>query len=280
VQPDAILTKRVYTIQPIPNEGVTILTSTASGEVGYLNLRTFITSAVVTMDDPPKYPLRDAFKSFADRGIQNIIIDLRYNGGGLISVAEEIGDLLGGLRQTSDVYSNLRFRASKSANDETHRFDPRSESVDAVRIAFITTRGSASASEMTINSMKPWADVAIIGADTYGKPVGQSAFDLNDRCDIRLRLVTFRGTNSNEEGDYYDGLARTVPSCSAADDLTHAMGDPQEASTSRALRWLGGESCVPVGGIPAAQKPGIQVESRYPVPDHPTPAQVHLPGLY
>lgn len=271
----ANLTKRVLTIQPVPENGVTTLTlpTNPSVPVGYINLRTYITTA--------ETPLRSAFDDFRRQNITHFILDLRYNGGGLISIADLMGDLLGGLRQTNEVYSNLRFRASKSANDVTHRFNPQSESVDAVRIAFITTGGSASASEMTVNSMKPWADVAIIGADTYGKPVGQSAFDLSDRCDIRLRLVTFRGTNSNEEGDYYDGLAGTVPSCTAADDLNHPMGDPQETSTSRALGWLaGGAGCVPIAGVSAAQKPGIQVESRYPVPDHPTPAQVHLPGLY
>lgn len=275
---EASLTKRVLTIQPVPDDGVAVVNLpppfNTSVKVGYINLRTYITTA--------ETPLRDAFLGFRNQGINDYIVDLRYNGGGLISIADLMGDLFGQQRTNGEVYSRLSFRASKSSNDITHFFQPQPQSVDPVRIAFITTGGSASASEMTVNSMKPWAEVAIVGSDTYGKPVGQSAFDLSDRCDLRLRLVTFRGTNRDGEGDYYDGLASTVPfACSAGDDLSRPMGDPAEDSTAEALRWLGSGACSSViAGLPTAQKLGIQVETRYPIPDHPTPAQVHLPGLY
>ena len=274
------LTKRVVTIQPIPDDGVQVLALALPGntsiDVGYVNLRSYISTA--------ETPLRGAFRQFADRGIQNVVLDLRYNGGGLISVANLMGDLMGALRQPTDVYNNIRFRPSKSSADETRYFRPISgTSVDAVNIAFITTGASASASELTVNAMKPWANVAIVGTDTYGKPVGQSAFDLSSQCDIRLRLVTLRSTNADEEGDYYNGLASTLPGrfCSAADDLTRAMSDPAEGSTAEALYWLGNGACSSaIAGVPTAQKPGIEVQSRYPVPDRPTPAQVNLPGLY
>jgi C-terminal processing protease CtpA/Prc len=275
---EATLTKRVVTIQPIPGDGVQVLTleppGNASIEVGYVNLRTYISTA--------ETPLRNAFSQFRARGIDYFIVDLRYNGGGLVSVAELMGDLFGQARNVNDVYSNLRFRPSKAANDATHYFVPQAESVAPVRIAFITTDGTASASEMTVNAMKPWAEVAIVGADTYGKPVGQSAFDLSNQCDIRLRLITFRGTNANEEGDYYDGLASTLPfACAAPDDLSRAMSDPAEGSTFEALHWLGNGACSSViAGVPTVQKTGIEVRSRYPVPDRPTPAQINLPGLY
>ena len=273
----ATLVKRVVTIQPIPAAGVTTLTlpDNPSVSVGYVNLRTYISTATT--------PLRDAFLGFRNQGIHYFIVDLRYNGGGLISIADLMGDLFGQQRTTSDVYRRLSFRDSKSSNDDTHYFQPQAQSVSPVRIAFITTGASASASEMTVNSMKPWAEVAIVGADTYGKPVGQSGFDLSDSCDIRLRLVTFRGTNRDGEGDYYDGLAGTLPgaACAAADELTQPMGDPAEDSTAEALHWLGTGACSSlVAGVTTSRKPGFAVESRYPVPEHPTPAQVHLPGLF
>jgi C-terminal processing protease CtpA/Prc len=279
IMTDASLIKRVVTIQPIPSgtDGVTELTlpSNPAVQVGYINLRSYITTA--------ETPLRDAFSQFRAQGIDYFIVDLRYNGGGLISIAELMGDLFGQARSPDDVYSYLRFRPSKSANDVTHYFQPQTQSVNPVRIAFITTGGTASASEMTVNAMKPWAEVSIVGANTYGKPVGQSAFDLSDACDIRLRLITFRGTNANGEGDYYDGLASTLPgnACSAPDDLSHAMSDPAEGSTAEALHWLGTGACSSlIAGLPTAQKLGERVESRYPIPEHPTPAQVNLPGLF
>lgn len=272
----ASLTKRVVTIQPVPDGGVTVLTLPANPavRVGYVNLRSYITTA--------GNPLRTAFSRFRAEGIDYFIVDLRYNGGGLISIADLLGDLFGRNRAASEVYSRLRFRASKSAQDVTHFFQPQPESVSPVRIAVITTGATASASEMTVNSMKPWAEVAIVGTDTYGKPVGQSAFDLSG-CDTRLRLVTFRSTNRDDQGDYYNGLADTLPgrACGAADDLTRAMNDPAEASTGAALGWLGTGACPTLmGGIPTAQKPGFEIKSRYPVPERPTPAQISLPGLF
>jgi carboxyl-terminal processing protease len=277
--PDASLTKRIVTIQPVPagTNGVTVLSlpSNPAVKVGYVNLRSYITTAEI--------PLRDAFSQFRQQGINHFIVDLRYNGGGLISISELLGDLFGQARSANDVYSHLHFRPSKSSNDYTHYFQPQAQSVAPDSIAFITTGGTASASEQTINSMKSWANVAIVGANTYGKPVGQSAFDLSDSCDLRLRLITFRGTNANEEGDYYSGLASTLPgsACSAPDDLSHAMSDPAEGSTFEALHWLGTGACSSlISGVPTAQKPGARIESRYPVPEHPTPAQVNLPGLF
>jgi carboxyl-terminal processing protease len=272
---EATLTKRVVTIQPIPDDGARILTlpGNPGEEVGYVNLRTFISTA-----DPA---LRDAFTQFQARNIRNVILDFRYNGGGLISIAELIGDLLGRLRQPDDVFSNIRFRTSKSSFDETRFFQPVAASVDAVNIAVITTGGTASASELVTNAMKPWARIAIIGSDTFGKPVGQSAFDLSDRCDLRLRLVTLRSTNADEEGDYYNGLASTMSSCRAVDDRTRPMGDPLEASTDKALNWLAGAACDPIlAGAPGFQKPGLEGEALYPMPERPTPAQLYLPGVF
>ncbi len=275
---ESTLTKRVVTIQPIPDDGVQVLPLPGNPaiEVGYVNLRSFISTA-----DPR---LREAFGQFAARGIQNVIVDLRYNGGGLISIAELMGDVMGALRQPDDVYNNIRFRASKASNDETRFFRPiAGVSVDAVNVAFITTGASASASELTVNGMKPWANVAIVGTDSFGKPVGQSAFDLGDRCDLRLRLVTLRSTNADEEGDYYNGLAETLPgrACAAADDLSRAMGDPAEASTAEALGWLATGACSEIiAAVPGVRKPSIERRSVYPTPDRPSPAQAYLPGLY
>ncbi len=272
---DVILTKRVVTIAPVPIAGgtaVLTLPSNPSVQVGYINLRTFISTAAA--------PLRSAFAQFRALGIQNLIVDFRYNGGGLVSVAELVGDLHGADRAANDIYSRTRFNARKAANDSIRRFQAQPESVAPVRIAFITTGGTASASELVINSMKSWAEVAIVGADTYGKPVGQSAFDLNG-CDFRLRLITFRTTNANNEGDYFDGLASTLAfACAAADDLGRAPGDGSESSTAAALAWLGTGACGQIMGIPSAPFQKAQVTARLPLPRVMAPAQGYLPGLY
>lgn len=271
---EAVFTKRQVMIAPLAGGGPAVLDLPANPTVpvGYLNLRTFIATA----DEP----LRDAYAAFRAQGIEYFIIDLRYNSGGLVSVAELIGDLNGAARADSDVYLEMRFNDRKaSGNDVVRRFRPRAESVAPVRIAFITTGLTASASEIVINSLAPWVEVAIVGDDTLGKPIGQSAFDLSG-CDLRLRLISFQFTNSDGQGGYYGGLASTLPfACRAEDDLGRAPGDPAESSTAEALTWLGSGACTEVlaagGGLSKAQ-----ARSRVPQLRRPAAAQVYLPGLY
>jgi C-terminal processing protease CtpA/Prc len=273
-QVEAVFTKRIVTIPPVPPAGAVVLSlpSNPSVPVGYVNLRTFISTA--------ETPLRDAYAQFRAQGVQYFIVDLRYNSGGLVSIADFIGDLNGADRDPADVFSNLRFNANKTGNDTVRRFVEQPQSVAPVRIAFITTGGTASASELVINSMKPWTEVAIVGSDTFGKPVGQSAFDLSG-CDLRLRLVTFRVTNADEEGDYYDGLAATVPfACAAGDDLSRAPWDAQESSTAAALAWLGTGACGQVMSGPHPPLLKAQAGWRMPLARRPTPAQAYLPGVF
>jgi C-terminal processing protease CtpA/Prc len=275
-QLQAVFTKATVTIAPVPAGGTAILTlpSNPAVEVGYLNLRTFISTA--------ETPLENAYAQFAARNIRYFIVDLRYNGGGLVSIADLIGDLNGADRAAGfDVWSNMRFNSLRApANDSVRRFASVPQAVGPVRVAFITTGSSASASELVINSLKPWVEVAIVGSDTFGKPVGQLGFDLQG-CDLRLRLVSFRTTNSLNEGDYYDGLAPTLPgdACAAADDLTRAPWDPAETSTAAALSWLTNGTCGQSMAAPVPF-PAARIPVRYPAASRPTSAQANLPGLF
>jgi hypothetical protein len=91
--------------------------------------------------------------------------------------------------------------------------------------------------------MKPWVEVAIVGSDTLGKPVGQLAFDLSG-CPDRLRLIAFKTVNSANEGDYYDGLASTLKfACAAADTLDVPLGSANDNMTRAALNWLSTGAC-------------------------------------
>jgi carboxyl-terminal processing protease len=132
-----------------------------------------------------------------------------------------------------------RFRASKSSNNETRRFAPQTQSVSPVKIAFISTSATASASELVMNAFTPFLGVnaALVGSNSFGKPVGQIAVD-QAACDDRIRVVAFAKDNSAGQGDYYSGLAGTMgTTCAAADDITRPLGDPQEASLRTARPW-------------------------------------------
>ena len=245
------VTKQDYELTPVSSRYGAKIIDDNGRKAGYLNLRTFINTA-----DPA---LRSAFASFKAAGVTDIIVDVRYNGGGLVSIAELIGDLMGANRSGSDVFSFTTFRQEKSSNNDTRFFQPKPQSIAPTRIAFIGTTGSASASEMIINAFIPYLGnrAALIGTNTYGKPVGQIALD-QASCDDRLRVVAFKTENASRQGDYYDGLASKVEaSCKAGDDITRQLGDPQEASTRAALDFLAGKACTPIsggaGGISAQQ---------------------------
>ncbi|WP_237392515.1 S41 family peptidase [Aurantiacibacter rhizosphaerae] len=271
VEREVSITKADFELDPVPRYGSQIINDNGK-QVGYIRLTNFINPAI---ED-----LRRAFADFRAAGVTELVIDLRYNGGGGINVNEYFGDLLG-RDLDGEVFETIAFRDSKSSNNETYRFNARPESIAPTRIAFITTRGSASASEALINGMQPYLgnNLAIVGENTFGKPVGQSAFDLS-ACDDRLRIVTLKLENANGQGEYFNGLADTVPNtCRADDDFTRNFGDPQEEMLATALDFLAGRSCTPIAGGPATTQ---SVNSRKLLkPDRPTSViEREAPGVY
>lgn len=271
---DVSMTKRTVTIDPVPDSyGVKVFPLAGTTGVGYVALRSYISTA--------DSQLHDAFALFRAQGLQYYIVDLRYNGGGLLSISELVNNLLGGARSTSDVQYRMTYNPAKSSRDSSTLFAPGKDSVQPVRIAFLTTDATASASEININSQQAWVETAIVGQDTYGKPVGQMAFDVGGQCDDRLRLITFKTVNKLGQGDYYDGLAGSMTfACAATDTLDKPLGDPTEGLAAAALDWLKTGSCAAAIAPAAtgAAKPGGATD-RYPLPRHPSAAQHWLPGL-
>ena len=274
---DVSVTKANYDLQPVsPRYGAKIIVDRGRN-VGYVNLRTFILSA----DDQ----LKAAFAQFAAQGVTDVIIDLRYNGGGLLSVAEYFGDLLGKNRSSSDVFDTLAFRPEKASNNSTHTFTAQPEAIAPRKIAFIGTNGTASASELMMSGMLPYlhANEALVGTNTYGKPVGQIAVD-NAPCDDRFRIIAFAVKNGAGQSDYFSGIKQIMEAtCSAADDVSHPMGDPTETSTKTALDYLAGVPCTPLtaegsGGITpqGARESGQELV----VPNRPNEFQRIVPGAY
>ena len=269
------ISKAEYSLDPVSDRyGAKILNDGAGGQVGYINLRTFIVQNASNQ-------LRDAFQQFKNAGIDRVILDLRYNGGGLVNVAETLGDLLGeGLE--GEVFSRTQYRPSKAAENSTRLFQNETAQIDTMKLAVIGRLGTASASELVANSMIPYLgdNIALIGTDTYGKPVGQDAFD-RSACDDRLRAVTFQTVNANNQGEYYGGLASVMPNtCVAPDDIRYQLGDPREASVDTAIDFLAGRTCQPITTIKdttaQASRPGLQLFQ----PRRPNAAQHDIPGLF
>jgi carboxyl-terminal processing protease len=271
---DVSLTKADYELLPLSTRYGAKIIDDGGRRVGYLNLRTFITTA-----DPA---LRNAFATFRAQGITDIVVDLRYNGGGLVSTAELIGDLLGRDRSPSDVFSFTTFRPEKSSNNVTRFFQPQPQSVAPTRIAFIGTTGTASASELVINAFIPYlhARDGLIGTNTYGKPVGQIAID-QPACDDRLRVIAFKTENAARQGEYFDGLATKMEaSCEAADDLAKPFGDPQEASIHTALDFLAGRPCTRISTVTGITTQAVRERRELLTPKRPSTVQREVPGAF
>ncbi len=265
------VTKREFNLNPV--NIVRIIDRPGLAPIGYLSFRTFVSTADAQ--------LRSAFASFKARGVRDIIIDLRYNGGGLISIAELLMNLFAGDRAGQVSYS-FKYNASKAASESTQRFALLPETANALRIAFITTDSSASASELAINSLAPYASVAIVGSKTFGKPVGQNAYDIPS-CDFRLRLVAFKTVNKDNNGDFYTGLPDAAFSgafCAATDDLALPIGTDTEGMTSDALFWINNNRCR-VPGVASAQKARLFGDATAPrLTGKVEPLQIYLPGSY
>ncbi|WP_310496615.1 S41 family peptidase [Sandarakinorhabdus sp.] len=266
--------KADFNIQPVsPRFGVRVI-SDASGPVGYINLRTFISTADAQ--------LRSAFLTLRNQGVTRFIIDFRHNGGGLVSTAELMGDLMGGNRFSSEVFSRTVFRPEKSSNNDVHNFTFQSQSVSPVRIAFIGTGATASASEFVINGFIPYypTSMALVGANTFGKPVGQIARDRAE-CDDRLRITAFATQNSLRQGEYFNGMADKVPnSCAATDDVGQPLGDARENSVARSLDFLNGRVCSPIAANTARSLSADASERAMLIAANPTAAQREVPGLF
>lgn len=225
----ARMVKRLVTI---PTVSLTRVVEVDGRRVGYLFFRNFVT--------PSSAALSDAFTALKAAGVTELVLDLRYNGGGQIDVAVHLASLIGGSRTSGQVMLNYvhNDRIGPQLNKAT-RFTNPEQALNLQRLVVITTRSSASASELVINSLRPYIPVTIVGDTTYGKPVGQYGLRF---CDKLLYPVAFSLKNVNLQGDFFDGLAAD---CAAGDDYTHQLGDSSEASFAEALTFIRTGACSP-----------------------------------
>jgi C-terminal processing protease CtpA/Prc len=203
---------------------------------------------------PGEDELRAAFAEFRAAGVTQLVIDLRYNGGGLLSTAAVLGSLIdqngAGQPLIVETYNNLH----QDMNRHRLMFTE-AQAVDIQRVVFLTTGRTASASEQVINGLAPYLDVKVVGSRTLGKPVGADSWT---HCDYAIAPITFHSLNAAGQGDYFDGIE---PECEVPDDLLHELGDPDEAQLHAALRLLNGDSCfegegtAPESAFPGASQP-------------------------
>lgn len=198
-------------------------------QVGYLVFKTFIETAEAELDD--------AFAYFKQQHIDDLVLDLRYNGGGRGSITQHLASLIMGEDATGEVFRKKIHNDKYSQYDDAMLFTAPTHALGLDRLFVISTDDTCSASELIINGLRPYIEVIQVGGTTCGKPVGMYAHDF---CDLVMVPVEFKSANALDETDYFGGL---VPTCPALDDLSHQFGDPEEDSLKTAIYYIANESC-------------------------------------
>lgn len=246
-------------IVSIPVQNVSTI-ETNSGVVGYMTFNDHIKTA--------EAQLIDAMTQLQTFGIDDLILDLRYNGGGFLDIANELSYMIAGDAAVGRVFEELEF------NDQHLEFDPVTNrpltptqfhttaqgfstpngtplpSLGLARVFILTGPGTCSASESIINSLRGIdVEVVQVGKTSCGKPYGFYPFD---NCGTTYFSIQFRGRNQKGFGDYTDGFSPSntnqvggelVPGCLVSDDFTRQLGDPKEGRLSAALKYREDGTC-------------------------------------
>lgn len=252
-----------------PVQNAKVLT-TSNGPVGYFQFNSYIV--------PAQKQLIDAVKLFRDAAISELVVDLRYNGGGLLALAGQLGYMVTGpdiiqnryfeRLQFNDKYPNTNPITGDSLSptpfynreinyEQGSLTDTVLPNLNLSRIYVLTTENTCSASEAFMNGLRGIdVEVIQIGGKTCGKPYG---FYPTDNCGTTYFTIQFSGINSKGFGDYADGFnptntpvfAADVKGCPAADDFSRPLGDPEENMLQTALYHIDINSCLDLPVVPS-----------------------------
>ena len=243
-----------------PVQRVRVL-QTASGPVGYFQFNSHIA--------PAERGLIDAVRELNAAEVTDLVLDLRYNGGGYLAIAAQAGYMIAGVAAQGRVFNENQFnRKHRELNPVTGArlqpsyFLPASTgwfqeppgrpfpALNLTRVFVLTGPGTCSASEAIVNALRGIdVEVVLVGETTCGKPYG---FYPADNCGTSYSSVQFRGVNAAGFGDYTDGFSPEnvprvegvpVPGCLVADDFEHQLGDPDEARLAAALQYRRDGTC-------------------------------------
>ena len=261
------MTSANITTSPVQHDRII---ETDTGPVGYMLFKTF---GVQTAEGQ----LVDAFTRFEDAGVTDLVLDMRYNGGGFIILANQLSYMIAGDHARGRVFNQSQF------NDKHRVFNPvtgarlqpdifRTTTIgwttpragiplpelDLERVFVLSSSWTCSASELVVNALRGIdVEVILVGETTCGKPYG---FYSTDNCGTTYSTVQIRAVNAKNFGDYPDGFSPEnlwvvegipVPGCVVADDFEHGFGDPDEARVAAALRYRQSGACPTPSSVAA-----------------------------
>jgi len=271
--PGAVSTRTVSlvagAVTSVPVQHVKVITA-KDASVGYLLFNDHIATA--------EQALVNAMSQLKAANVSDLVLDLRYNGGGYLDIAAELAYMIAGPATTQGkTFEQLQFNGKNPFNlsvaDRLTPFHTQSlgfsvpqgqplPSLDLKRVYVLTSGRTCSASESIVNGLRgAGVDVHLVGGTTCGKPYG---FIPQDNCGVTYFAIQFKGVNHLGFGDYADGLP---PTCAAADDYTKNLGDPNEGQLAVALRLRSDGVCpsaAPTASLAKANPPGAGLALAWP----------------
>ena len=247
--------------------------NTPTGDVGYMTFNRHRA--------PAEEELIDAVNLLIANGpIDDLVLDIRYNGGGFLDIAAQLAYMIAGPARTAGrTFDSLQFNDKHPItdifgqpitptpfHDETTGFFvlPAGQpfpTLNLPRVFVLTGPGTCSASEAVINGLRGvGVEVIQIGSTTCGKPYG---FFAQENCGTTYFTIQVRGVNDANYGDYTDGFSPSavddgeaqVLGCAVGDDFSQQLGDPAENRLEVALAYQAGQGCI----APLAVAPGDAV---------------------
>ncbi len=202
-------------------------------KVGYLALTSFISD----YDDE----LQKVFADFQGKGVNELILDLRYNNGGEVSSAQLLASMILPPENVGKTFVKYSYNAAVGANvnedDAVLKLIATSQNLNLSKVYVLTTESTASAAEMIIYGLSPYIDVVQIGAKTVGKYYISSIIGIEYGWAI-LPLIG-RVENSDNTIDYKSGLN---PQYEISDDYTYPLGDYQDKLTQLVINLIEGNT--------------------------------------
>ncbi len=231
-----VLTAASYNLAPVT--GTSVQLSPGGRKLGYVAVKDMISQALVPADA--------AFAQFKAAGVADVVLDLRYNGGGLVSTGATLAGYISGSRGAGLNYATLLYNAKHTASNTNFAFAVPGATLSLPRVFVLMGRRTCSASEQVINGLRgAGLNVVAIGEKSCGKPVG---FQPATYCGTTYSIVNFESVNQVGTGRYFDGL---TPTCAVAEDFTAAQASSGDPLMAAAARYADGGGCPASSSAPA-----------------------------
>jgi carboxyl-terminal processing protease len=207
-------------------------------KIGYLVFNSF--------KEKSKEELNRVFNTFAQEGVSELVLDMRYNGGGLNDTANQLASQIAGDNVANELFMEMKFNGDKQFENQRIYFSRGQADTNSVlnlsRVFILQTESTCSAAELVRNALAPFIEVISIGSNTCGKPIGMYPTGI---CNDVVFAINFQSINAEGFGDYFDGL---TPTCYVEDTIIGDWNNVADPLYTEAISYLHEGQCSEVNG--------------------------------